>query len=277
MHAGFIEALDVNKNLLEKVDTVVGCSIGVVVGLCWIVGMSPVEIEQTLFRLNDDSVISLKGLAMFIDKYGIDDGEYLTAFFVDILLSSGMSPNMTLLELYEAKGKRLLAVSFNLSTTQLCTLGPESHPDVRVVDALRASTAIPIGFTPFVLNGEYYVDGAIRMPYPLDIARQDAVTRDRPESTVVGCKIVTSCVGGEMRSIEEYLQRLMYVCTTTPESDEEIRDPSTFIHTVATPTTLDFAQNRSDGEQMRSVAFEHTLGILARQSPVIMGSIENVS
>lgn len=259
VHAGFLEALETDERLLE-VDTIVGCSIGVVVGLCWILGMTPTEIEATLFHLNDESVVSLRGLASFLHHYGIDDGEYLSAFFVDILLAKGMDPHLTLRGLYDLTAKRLLAVTFNLSSNELDAFGPETHPDLPVVHALRASTAIPIGFAPFRHNDDLYVDGAIRCPYPMAVALSDALARHVDVQDVFGSNIVCT-VSGKIDSLGSYLQRLAYVCTTSPESNSA-PDTRTVIHTIGTPTTLEFAQSRQDAEKMRRAAVERTSKVL---------------
>lgn len=260
VHVGFIEALTDRGRLTPTTDTVVGCSIGVVVGLCWVLGMTPAEIEETLFHLNDESVISLKGVVSMVELYGLDDGEYLCAFFYDILLGRGMDPQLTLAGLLEHTGKRLLAVGFNLSRTELCVFGPETHPELRVVDALRASTAIPIAFAPFRHRGDFFVDGAIRSPYPIKVAQQDAVARSLDTEGVVGSNIVCSVSGGTIDSVGSYLERVMYVCTTTQGTDE-LSTPldGTCIHTVDTPTTLSFAQTRADGSEMRARAHAQTL------------------
>lgn len=274
VHVGFIEGL-AQHDMLAEIDTVLGCSIGVVVGLCWILGMSPDEMESTLFQLNDESVISLRGLSMFLETYGVDDGEYINAFFMDILIKQGMSPDLTLRELHEAKGKRLLAVSFNLSSTELVMFTPESHPDMKVVDALRASTAIPICFAPFreKSSSDLFVDGALRTPYPMVEARQDAIARSLPSNCVLGCNIVCS-VSGRVDTIVSYLQRLVYVCTTTPESgDDGGADPYTFVHTVATPTTLDFAQSRAESAQLRETAKRRTVDLLQERQKEYEGQI----
>jgi predicted acylesterase/phospholipase RssA len=55
--------------------------------------------------------------------------------------------------------------------------GSEETPDVMVYDAVRASMAIPIVFTPHRIEGKLYVDGGVTASFPLDIygAGEDVV------------------------------------------------------------------------------------------------------
>jgi predicted acylesterase/phospholipase RssA len=44
----------------------------------------------------------------------------------------------------------------------------KTHPEWRVIDAAYASSCLPIIFTPFSKDGNYYIDGGLFLNYPIE-------------------------------------------------------------------------------------------------------------
>ena len=70
-----------------------------IVGLLWVLGLTFEEMEDALCLLNDESVFSIRKISLFLTQYGLDDGEYMLAYLIDIILSKHLDPEMTLLDL----------------------------------------------------------------------------------------------------------------------------------------------------------------------------------
>ena len=114
-----------------------------------------------------DSTYDLTGL----DKtFGIDTGEGLQEWINRLLGEQHV--NMTFRDVLETYGSMLLICATNLNTKQPVTFGPETHPHMKVAQALRMSCSIPLYFAATSYEGELYVDGAITDNFPLGPAAE---------------------------------------------------------------------------------------------------------
>lgn len=57
--------------------------------------------------------------------------------------------------------KPTVVTAFDVAAKKRMAFGTEGAPDVALADAVSASSAIPLIFRPFVINGRQYVDGGI--------------------------------------------------------------------------------------------------------------------
>ena len=129
-------------------------------------------------------------------------------------------------------------MSYNISELQLEGFGPESHPTMRVIDAIRASTSVPIGFTPWQsTNGNLFVDGAIHTSYPIAIAKEihGMISSSDHNGLVMGSAIHPRPKNEPISSFVDYLHRLFSICT---DKNVEFAE-NTMEHYVDMPTTLE--------------------------------------
>lgn len=85
------------------------------------------------------------------------------------------SPAITLKE-FHTRNQMDLHI-FTTAVTPMCSvdLNHESYPDLRVLEAVAMSCAIPFLFTPIVHNGEYYIDGGLVKHCPIPQVDLDQV------------------------------------------------------------------------------------------------------
>lgn len=92
-------------------------------------------------------------------KYQIDDFGLIT--FAQLKMLSEDFPELDIKQLY--------LTGTNLSEASLSVFSAESHPNMRVVDAVRISMSFPGGFAPVEYEGKLYADGGIANNYPIQI------------------------------------------------------------------------------------------------------------
>lgn len=149
-HIGVLDELD--KQGL-KADIVVGCSIGAVVGGAYAAGKLP-EIEQFALSLTKRRVLGLLDLSFA--GAGLFGGRRLENKLAEQL--SGMS--------IETLPKRFAAVAAEVGTGHEVWL---TRGDL--VEAIRASYALPGIFEPVRAGGRWLFDGALVNPIPITVCR----------------------------------------------------------------------------------------------------------
>lgn len=144
----------------------VGCSGGSIYAACIALGMDPGEAEHLTISLFTSDVFegytsnlksALSGETRFTEMSSLIDGnvmyERLKTVFGDKTFADTVLPlYIVATELYS--GERVVLSSGKL------------------LDAIRASIAIPMIFSPWKVDGQLLVDGAVCDPLPIDVAIQ---------------------------------------------------------------------------------------------------------
>jgi predicted acylesterase/phospholipase RssA len=146
------------------------------------------------------------------EKLGVAGGDELIEMisrFIDTWEAGASS--WTFADLAAARPDVLLGITaVNVNRGELALFSVETTPDIRILDAVRASSAIPFFFTPWKgPNGDLYCDGAIMEDYPW------SMIRNRADTLVVVCRHTTIDPGRsgriEIDSLTTYLKQLIRV------------------------------------------------------------------
>lgn len=123
--------------------------------------------QQTRYETFRD--ISLLNLVNFTSAWGLDDGQSMVAEIERILdLAVAGGSRMTL---RDVSGLRIVVADLNIYETVVCSA--TNFPDLRVVDAIRASMSLPVLYRPFQApNGNLWVDGGLRAGFPWNCLTQ---------------------------------------------------------------------------------------------------------
>lgn len=148
-HVGVIKALEANG---IKVDIVVGTSAGSVVGALYAGGYKGDELEQLALRLDQAQLDDFE-----LSKRGYIRGELLQDFVNKALHNRSI----------EQLDKPFVAIA-----TQLGKGNAIAFNRGNTGKAVRASSSIPGVFHPVVIGGEEYVDGDLKKPVPVSVARE---------------------------------------------------------------------------------------------------------
>lgn len=174
-----VGALKVIERAGIKLDYIGGTSMGAIVGALYSLGYSADEIEQHLRQVNWEALmaneIPRNRLSYFDRKYGNRYVLNLPFQNGKITLPSGLNYAQYILrelsfltqQSYLYDNFRQFPVPFLCVATNLQTGKPRVFQDIRLIDALRASTAFPSLFTPYEINDSLYVDGGVVNNYPV--------------------------------------------------------------------------------------------------------------
>jgi NTE family protein len=148
-HIGVIKVLEAND---IHIDIVAGTSAGSVVGALYAGGYNGKEIEQIALDLDEDSLKDTD-----LSTRGYIRGELLQDFINRKLQNRSI----------EQLGKPFIAVA-----TQLSTGNTVAFNRGNTGKAVRASSSIPAVYYPVLIGGEEYVDGDLKKPVPVSVARE---------------------------------------------------------------------------------------------------------
>jgi len=195
-------ALGLQKALKQAglgIDMVVGCSGGSIYAALIALGYMTEEAEQMTYRLWTREITSQR-----------DRLAYLKVLFPRLLGFDGqfslIKDTLILERLSEAFGDRSFddtRIPLHIVATDLMDGNQVEISNGRLVDAIRASIAIPFIFKPWSINGRLLIDGAMSNPLPIDVAIKE------------GADIIIALgFEGEMQTYISSILRLSFQVTT---------------------------------------------------------------
>jgi len=148
-HIGVIKVLETNN---IKVDLVLGTSAGSVVGALYAGGYDGVALEKLALEMDREKLKDFD-----FSRRGYVRGEQLQDFINRALKNRSI----------EQLDKPFVAIATQLSSGRAVAFNRGNTGM-----AVRASSSIPGVFYPVIIQGEEYVDGDLKKPVPVTIARE---------------------------------------------------------------------------------------------------------
>jgi len=189
---GYIMFLEEN-NLLSKVQQFIGCSVGSLISLLLICGYTSSEIiESSLdFRFLNEN-FSLKEIK---DEKGLlSHNEFEDKIKKMVLSKLDLEDVPSMEQLHEITGKELIIVATKCSkiliniddgnndvnniaySSESVVLNRENFPELSCIKACLMSCNIPLIFREIKFNDNYFLDGALTNPYPVDLVDKELKT-----------------------------------------------------------------------------------------------------
>jgi predicted acylesterase/phospholipase RssA len=159
---------------------IAGASIGALFATAFALDMSMGDLEQKYkeFLSNEEKCLlptfTMDTIIESYDNLGVDDGKRLTEPIEEIV------GNLTFLELSKKTGKNLIISATHIETMLPTYFSVDNTPNVLVLDAVKASMAIPLFVRPIEIGDDYYMDGGVTDGIPVN-----AFTNVSPESILV--------------------------------------------------------------------------------------------
>lgn len=171
---------------ISNIENIYGTSVGALIGVVMCLKLDyDTLIEYAVnFPFTKYFTFSVDSLLEFIDKKGIIKIDFIYGIFENLLKSCGLNKNITFQELYGYSKIRLNIYVTNLNKFSYECYNYETHPDMKVLEVVYKSCSIPFVFQPVCCDSEWYVDGGIINPYPI----QEALKNHNIEE-ILGFKI----------------------------------------------------------------------------------------
>lgn len=161
-HAGAWRAL---QDAGIEVSEIVGTSIGALVGACIAGGQGWTELEASAVALKKPDIVLLNRWALLLNgirQPSIFQSEALENYIERVLLVRD----------FEDLGLPLSVNAVDLETGEMEWFGAGGRMDVDLAKAVYASCALPLFYPPAQIGDQYFVDGGVVDPLPIERAAE---------------------------------------------------------------------------------------------------------
>lgn len=199
-HIGVLQALE---EAGVTVAGIIGTSIGALIGASHASGMTPTEMRERALEVDRKTIARLNRGAVWINgirEVSVFRGDTLRDYYEEVLPAGGWS----------ALRIPVLINAVDLAEGSTHWFGPGAREDVSLLDAVYASSALPMFYPPLQLPGEALIDGGILDSLP--VARAEAEGAARVLAIDVGSGGDTDAaelVGQGMIAIQQRAQSVM--------------------------------------------------------------------
>lgn len=166
-HLGALCALH-ELDILKNITVYAGTSVGALIIVLIVIGYIPNEIYDVIRLLNIENMKDLN-ISNLLSLYGLDDGKRMEIVIVKLLNYKQINENITFLQLFEKTNKTIYITVSCINDKKAYYFSHLTKPNMKILDAIKMSIAIPIFFIPINYENKLYIDGACIDNYPIHI------------------------------------------------------------------------------------------------------------
>ena len=162
---------------LAQIDTLYGTSVGAYLIVIILMGYDWSTIDDYLIKRPWNSIFKfdMEHIVRSIQNGGLFNKQVTYDVFEPLFKGKDISLEITMKEFYELTQKEVHFFATDFQTLDVCDLSYKTHPEWKLLDAVYASSSLPIFFEPFVEEAtkKLYLDGAVLLNYPLNRCLSD--------------------------------------------------------------------------------------------------------
>lgn len=196
---GVLRALE-KFNLIETIDTFVGTSIGAIFAFLISIRYTHTELYDFVTCFTYESLADLQILNC-LENYGLETGNKIINLLRKMLKRKCKIEEMTFKEHYDLYQVKLCMNAVCVNTMTNTIFSVDSHPDLSIFTAIRASIAIPLLLTPVIIDEKLYVDGGLL---------ENFLIRNYPSETTLGIKLSEEqVIDTDLKTFESYVIQII--------------------------------------------------------------------
>ena len=164
-YIGTLRALDEHKT--PDLEEIIGVSAGSFFGLLYLLGIKWDFLLEFFMNLHFKELYDID-----IDNILIQQSLMAGTKFTEIIkevVSYHIDPDITFRQLKMYSKIKFTVNALNISDSTLEYFNYNTTPDIKVLDAVRASCCLPIIFPPYKIGEKLYYDGGICNNCPIDV------------------------------------------------------------------------------------------------------------
>lgn len=161
------------KELNQKYKVLVGCSIGAIFALMFMIGYTSAQMETLMADLDLEILrdITANSILNFFNTGGIDTGMRLVAFVESLMEIKTGKSTWTFQELHDKYHIHLILIGSEVFVgyTEMRIFDYLKTPELTISEAMRISASYPPYFIPIDSRYGKLTDGGISNCYPIDL------------------------------------------------------------------------------------------------------------
>ena len=178
---GVLKKLMMNKFFkIKDIDEIYATSVGSIIA---IILCLDIDIEDVInyfierpwdkaYQFTPDMLLNM------LSEKGIVNKKFIDIILEKLLLTSDFNINSTLKDLYDITKKNLFIYAIKLDRFECIGFNHESHPNLKILEAVYMSCSIPFVFQPMYYKDSYYVDGGLVLNFPLSCCLENTENTD---------------------------------------------------------------------------------------------------
>ena len=153
----------------ENIQTIYGTSIGAILAAILCLKYDWNTLDDYLIKRPWQNVFHYDINTIFacVQNNGIFSKTITEKIFSPLLLGKDIPLTVTMNEYFKQTNIELHIIVTNVNIFEPVDISYKTHPNWLLIDAIHASSSIPLLFTPILLNGELYCDGGFCTNYPV--------------------------------------------------------------------------------------------------------------
>jgi hypothetical protein len=227
MQYGVVRTLS-EKNIinLDDIKSIYTCSCGSIIGTIMTLGYDYSWVTDYIIgRPWHKHIPHIDPFSLFTQypPKGLYDRTLFSIIFEPLFEAKGISIDVTLKELYDITGIKVVYMTTNINDELLkeYSISYLTHPNWKVIDAIHASCAIPPAISPYEVDGQCYIDGGIICQFPYDNCMNNEKC---PDSEILGiCTKMNDCILEPDNNILDLFRVIVFKCWKTLNK-EALRD-----------------------------------------------------
>lgn len=239
-YCGVLKKIDEIKNSIREnelyninidLKTILGVSIGSIIGFLYCIGYSGNELITEIYKVNTKKLQNLK-IVNLINEWGLDTGDSLMEWVEKLCLKKNINKFITFNELYEKTAINFRVGVTNVNKYQFEIFDKNVYPDTSVLKIIRLSFNLPLIYTKQEFSGALYSDGGITNNYPIHFYKNEL-------DNVLGLKLTSfgelTFEDRNITNFEEYIFNIIYCYVIDKERkltfNKKILETTIFIET----------------------------------------------
>lgn len=155
---------------INSLKTYDGTSAGALLGFILLLNLEDEEIDNYLMNRPWEKMFNISPSMMFkaFQSKGLFNVGLMEQILEPLTKTADLNINITFAEFFERTGVEFTVYTTELNSLKNVIISYKTHPDMRVIDGLFRSCAVPPLFSPVIENNECFFDGGVFANYPLD-------------------------------------------------------------------------------------------------------------
>jgi len=154
---------------MENIESIYGTSAGAIVGIMISLKFDWETLNDYIIKRPWQDVFPIK-VQNILDAYskkGIFDIKTVEKCFKPLFDAKDISLDINMKDFYELTKIDLHIFSFEVNEYKIVEISYKTHPDLKVLQAIQMTCALPVLISPVCLDDKCYMDGGVGCNYPL--------------------------------------------------------------------------------------------------------------